>query len=268
MAQRQSISAEIASISANVKKSNKKHGTHRILQGGVAPITIREENVGSSLFKCDIRQEKSRGVLREVPLLGLAPLYVELKGLLHLTAVVLGLVNGITASLPVGKRSTPPHTDILVNDALQLKIPSVSISSLDTEPNPPKQVQPRGTLKLECRMENARLCVSENGVLKGLLDPMLFGIGVVSISVDLSHHTGDHEQAYAIDMSVHVSNIQVSLSRLKLLYLFKLPFLETETWLISSPVRSSSSIPQSEAENNASLRYRWHLRIADRFGQL
>ncbi|KAE9152369.1 hypothetical protein PF006_g3412 [Phytophthora fragariae] len=279
---------------ANVKKSNKKHGTHRILQGGVAPITIREENVGSSLFKCDIRQEKSRGVLREVPLLGLAPLYVELKGLLHLTAVVLGLVNGITASLPVGKRSTPPHTggqivfppnststswsltlhlkaagaDILVNDALQLKIPSVSISSLDTEPNPPKQVQPRGTLKLECRMENARLCVSENGVLKGLLDPMLFGIGVVSISVDLSHHTGDHEQAYAIDMSVHVSNIQVSLSRLKLLYLFKLPFLETETWLISSPVRSSSSIPQSEAENNASLRYRWHLRIADRFGQL
>ncbi|KAE9131312.1 hypothetical protein PF005_g3995 [Phytophthora fragariae] len=166
------------------------------------------------------------------------------------------------------KLVTASKVHILVNDALQLKIPSVSISSLDTEPNPPKQVQPRGTLKLECRMENARLCVSENGVLKGLLDPMLFGIGVVSISVDLSHHTGDHEQAYAIDMSVHVSNIQVSLSRLKLLYLFKLPFLETETWLISSPVRSSSSIPQSEAENNASLRYRWHLRIADRFGQL
>lgn len=47
----------------------------------------------------------------------------------------------------------------------------------------------------------------------------------------------------------------------KLLYLFKLPFVETETWLKSSPAHSSSSIPQSEAENNASLRYRWHLRL-------
>ncbi|KAE8885184.1 hypothetical protein PF011_g5881 [Phytophthora fragariae] len=181
---------------------------------------------------------------------------------------IIGIKERVALPALSDTRSHSMGQDILVNDALQLKIPSVSISSLDTEPNPPKQVQPRGTLKLECRMENARLCVSENGVLKGLLDPMLFGIGVVSISVDLSHHTGDHEQAYAIDMSVHVSNIQVSLSRLKLLYLFKLPFLETETWLISSPVRSSSSIPQSEAENNASLRYRWHLRIADRFGQL
>lgn len=105
--------------------------------------------------------------------------------------------------------------EILVNEAFQLSIPPVSISSLETEPNPPKQVRPGGALKLECRVENTRICASDRGVLKGLVDPMLFGIGGVKMSVDLLHQPGDREQSYAMDVSVHLSGVQASLSRLK-----------------------------------------------------
>ncbi|GMF16326.1 unnamed protein product [Phytophthora fragariaefolia] len=268
MAQQQSLSTEIISISASVRKTTKRNNvTHCIFQGGAAPIPSRGGETCAPVFKCDIRQEKASGILKDVPLLGalpifslnpdslsttcsqcafvinvkLTPVYVELKGVLNLVAMVQNLVENITEILPSGKHSRPPnisgqivnststtptswnvtlhlHTaggEINVNEAFELSIPSVSLSSSETDTKPANLMRPGGTLKLQCSMGSSRLGVSKTGVLQGLTDPIIFGIESVRATVDLSHQYGDHDLAYAVDASLHVSNIQASLSRLK-----------------------------------------------------
>ncbi|GMF17975.1 unnamed protein product [Phytophthora lilii] len=134
MAQCQSLTAEIASISVSVRRTSNKNEVGRcILQGGIVPITMRKSNVDTPpLFKFSVIQEKSAGVLIAVPLLGsvtlfsmnpgliastsrnchfaidlaFARLFVELEGVFQLLVAIQNIVEGVRTSLPVPKDSS------------------------------------------------------------------------------------------------------------------------------------------------------------------
>ncbi|KAG7381181.1 hypothetical protein PHYPSEUDO_006329 [Phytophthora pseudosyringae] len=315
MAQCQSLSGEIASVSVTLKRAgSKNHSSRSILQGGVAPITIRGPEVSAPFVKFGISQEKSSGMLNGVPLLSSLGLFSLNPGLLttacthcqltvqaHVARVYLDMqgvnqlidavVGGITASL---SESTPAPEDfksdattdnsassiptdwsftvdlkaaggdIRVNEALSLKLPLLSISSVEKDTGPSNQVKPGGELRLVFAMNGATLCASESGTLKDLGDLMVLSIEDVGVSVDFSHSYADYRHAYAVDITLHVLSIQASLSRLKLLYLLKFPYSDSKSQSRKSTAieaSQSQKLEKREDDSGAALRSRWHWRL-------
>ncbi|CAI5713662.1 unnamed protein product [Peronospora effusa] len=328
MAQRQSLSAEIASVSVSLTKTESKNKACRfILQGGVAPMMIRGSELNTSLFEFEIFQEKSSGVLHVPPLASLslfslnpgslattcthchiainaqlARLFVNVEGVVQLIGAVLGLAQGVMANVPLKKESSPQYdnpeqdakeensmknaptgwtlkidlkaagADVRVNEALQLNVPLLSVSSVEMDTGLPTQVTPGGVVKIACTMKSATLGVSKGGVLKGLANPSVLNIQDVRIIVDFSHSFANCRHAYAVDITLNVATIQASLSRLKLLYLLKLPFVKVEAQPRSLPVTQVLQ-PQkgddSKIGSGAATCSQWHWKVgaqADHIG--
>jgi hypothetical protein len=267
MAQRQSYCAEVASITANLRRASITRENNRsILQSGVAPMKIREAGVVAPFVKFDVLQEKSPGVLDTVPIIcsiklfslnpellatpctrcqlvingQVAHVYVELQGIFHLVGEALNIVKRITA----GKGPKPMNDDdtsqsamtessmngvptnwrlnidvkaaggyVRVNEALQLDIPAMSLSSVNTETG--HSSQPGGAIKVAFSLQDATLRASDDGVLKELTDPLVLRVQGCCATVDVLHSFNDHRFDYAVDATLRVSSIQVSLSRLK-----------------------------------------------------
>ncbi|KUF92044.1 Major facilitator superfamily domain-containing protein 7-b [Phytophthora nicotianae] len=195
MAQRQSLSGEIASVSVALKAAE---GKNPILQGGVAPMAIRGSESISPFFTFGISQEKASGRMNVVPLLNslglftlnpglltssstqcqlsvqaqLAHVLLDMQGLTQLIGVVLCLVREILANLPARKESITTLEcsekdakegdaansvltgwsctidlkaaggDVRVNEALQLKLPLLSLSSVEQDTGSTQPVKP------------------------------------------------------------------------------------------------------------------------------
>ncbi|ETP23805.1 hypothetical protein F441_03121 [Phytophthora nicotianae CJ01A1] len=317
MAQRQSLSGEIASVSVALKAAE---GKNPILQGGVAPMAIRGSESISPFFTFGISQEKASGRMNVVPLLNslglftlnpglltssstqcqlsvqaqLAHVLLDMQGLTQLIGAVLCLVREILANLPARKESITTLEcsekdakegdaansvltgwsctidlkaaggDVRVNEALQLKLPLLSLSSVEQDTGSTQPVKPGGELKLVFSTKGATLRASDCGTLAGLEDPTIFSIDDAGISVDFSHRYVDCRHSYGIDATVQVSSIKASLSRLKLVYLLKLPFIESEVESRKSPaiVVSHSQEPgKREDDTKAASRCRWYWRL-------
>ncbi|KAG2825339.1 hypothetical protein PC111_g9444 [Phytophthora cactorum] len=86
----------------------------------------------------------------------------------------------------------------------------------------------------------------------------------VGVSVDFSHEHIDCRHNYVVDATLHVSRIKASLSRLKLLYLLKLPFIESEAQSRKSPAIEASHSQTSgkrEEDSGVASRCQWHWRL-------
>ncbi|CAH0516636.1 unnamed protein product [Peronospora belbahrii] len=323
MAQRQSLSAEIASVSVSlIRIGSKSESSRLVLQGGVAPMVLRGSKFNAFLFKLDISQEKSSGVLHHVPLshsLGLfslnpgsdlkicthcqiavnaqlARVSVDVQGVLELVGAMLGLAQGVMADfLPRIKLNSPDDDselkaqekdcietastgwsltidlkaaggDIRVNEALQLTMPLVSVSSVEMDTGLSTQAKPGGVLKIECIVREVTVSVSESGVLQGLEDQRVLSIQDVRLAVDFSHSFVDCRHASTVDISLYVSTIQASLSRLKVSYLLKLPFVKVDT---QARNRSFAQTPQSQKKDDYKIgsgaatrsQWRWNLGV-------
>ncbi|KAG3112545.1 hypothetical protein PI125_g8122 [Phytophthora idaei] len=317
MAERQSLGGEIASVSLTLKRTK---GKISILQGGVAPMTIRGTEASSPFFTFGISQEKSSGKLDGVPLLSslglfslnpglltnsctqcqlsvqaqLAQVYLDIQGVTQLVGAVLRLVKEITARLPARKDSTPALEwsendekegdsansvptgwsftvdlkvaggDIRVNEALQLKLLLLSVSSVEKDTGSLHPVKAGGELKLVFATKGATLCASKSGTLAGLKDSMVLRTEDVGVSVDFSHGHIDCRHNYVVDATLRVSRIKASLSRLKLLYLLKLPFIESEAQSRKSPAIEASHSQTSgkrEEDSGVASRCQWHWRL-------
>ncbi|KAG3083916.1 hypothetical protein PC122_g10350 [Phytophthora cactorum] len=102
------------------------------------------------------------------------------------------------------------------------------------------------------------------GTLAGLKDSMVLRIEDVGVSVDFSHEHIDCRHNYVVDATLHVSRIKASLSRLKLLYLLKLPFIESEAQSRKSPAIEASHSQTSgkrEEDSGVASRCQWHWRL-------
>ncbi|KAL3669054.1 hypothetical protein V7S43_005438 [Phytophthora oleae] len=318
MAQCQSLSGEMASVSATLKWSRSRiDSCHSIFQGGVAPMTVRGSDSSAPFVNFAISQQKSSGMLNGVPLLGslglfslnpglltttcrlceftvqahLAPVYIDMQGTTQLIDALMCVVDAIVASLPIRKKLPPAREDfdkgatmhnstssvptrwrvtvdlmvaggdIRMNEALQLKLPPLSVSSAEKDQGPATQVQSMGVLSLVLAMKGATLRVSESGTLKELRDLAIFSIEDIGFSVDFSHSYADYRHAYTVDTTLHISNIQASLSRLKLLYLLKLPYSEQLKKSSSKKGFQSHKPERPEDDSGAATLSRWHWRL-------
>ncbi|CAI5746309.1 unnamed protein product [Peronospora destructor] len=319
MAERQSLSAEIASVSVSLTRAESKNkAACFILQGGVAPMMIRGSELNTSLFEIEISQEKSSGVLH-APLLDslclfslnpgslattcthchiainaqLARLFVDVEGVVQLLGAVLGLAQEVMANLPFRNKSSPRYDnleqdakeenvknaptgwtlaidlkaaggDVRVNEALQLNVPLLSVSSVEMDTGLPTQVRSGGVSKIACTMKGATLGISAGGVLKGLENARILSIQDVRIIVDFSHTFADCRHAYTVDITLYVATIQASLSRLKLLYLLKLPFVEVEAQPRKLPFTQVSQLQEgddSKVGSGAATCSQWYWKL-------
>ncbi|KAI9916439.1 hypothetical protein PsorP6_017851 [Peronosclerospora sorghi] len=178
----------------------------------------------------------------------LAFMCLDLEGGSDLLHTVWSLMEGMKPMFPCRKDSAPQREvrvktedrvptswslkielraaggEVRVNDALELKVPMVSVSSVDMETDQSTELKPGGGCQLKCTMDDACLRTSKNGVLKDLKDASVVCIKGVRSAVNFSHGFTNHRHAYAVDITLCVSSIEVSLSRLKYLYLLKNPF--------------------------------------------
>ncbi|KAG2919859.1 hypothetical protein PC115_g9975 [Phytophthora cactorum] len=93
---------------------------------------------------------------------------------------------------------------------------------------------------------------------------LVFATKDVGVSVDFSHEHIDCRHNYVVDATLHVSRIKASLSRLKLLYLLKLPFIESEAQSRKSPAIEASHSQTSgkrEEDSGVASRCQWHWRL-------
>ncbi|KAF4034900.1 Vacuolar-sorting-associated 13 protein C-terminal [Phytophthora infestans] len=224
----------------------------------------------------------------------LAHVYLDMRGVNQLVGAAQRFVKEITASFSVRKGSIPTLEwsdkvlkegdsatrvptnwsvtvdvkvgggDIRVNEALQSKFSLLSVSSVEKNTVSTDPVNPGGGLKLVLATKGASLCATESGTLAGLDDPMILSIEDVGVSVDISHRYVDYRHTYSIDATLHLSSVKASLSRLKLLYLLKLPFLESEAEsrkLVGSDVSTAQKSDKRKDESRAVLRCRWYWRL-------
>ncbi|KAG3246603.1 hypothetical protein PI124_g8690 [Phytophthora idaei] len=154
--------------------------------------------------------------------------------------------------------------DIRVNEALQLKLLLLSVSSVEKDTGSLHPVKAGGELKLVFATKGATLCASKSGTLAGLKDSMVLRTEDVGVSVDFSHGHIDCRHNYVVDATLRVSRIKASLSRLKLLYLLKLPFIESEAQSRKSPAIEASHSQTSgkrEEDSGVASRCQWHWRL-------
>ncbi|KAG2857639.1 hypothetical protein PC113_g10521 [Phytophthora cactorum] len=140
----------------------------------------------------------------------------------------------------------------------------LSVSSVEKDTRSLHPVKAGGELKLVFATKGATLCASKSGTLAGLKDSMVLRIEDVGVSVDFSHEHIDCRHNYVVDATLHVSRIKASLSRLKLLYLLKLPFIESEAQSRKSPAIEASHSQTSgkrEEDSGVASRCQWHWRL-------
>ncbi|KAF1781433.1 P-loop containing nucleoside triphosphate hydrolase [Phytophthora cactorum] len=256
MAERQSLGGEIASVSLTLKRTKSKIS---ILQGGVAPMTIRGTEASSLFFTFGISQEKSSAC--RCCLTSLKEITARLPARKDSTPALEWSENdekeGDSAnSVPTGWSFTVDLKvaggDIRVNEALQLKLLLLSVSSVEKDTGSLHPVKAGGELKLVFATKGATLCASKSGTLAGLKDSMVLRIEDVGVSVDFSHGHIDCRHNYVVDATLH------------LLYLLKLPFIESEAQSRKSPAIEASHSQTSgkrEEDSGVASRCQWHWRL-------
>uniref|UniRef100_M4BW50 Chorein N-terminal domain-containing protein n=1 Tax=Hyaloperonospora arabidopsidis (strain Emoy2) TaxID=559515 RepID=M4BW50_HYAAE len=312
MAQRQSFSAEVASISANLIRAGRR--SEVILQGGIAPTTAGTTGLTTPLLKLEVLQEQSPGALIALPLLRslglfsmtngplaaacvhyhlamnaqLARVFVDVQGVLQTVDATLSLVQGVQANLPPQKELGPEvedcerdamakdglengladwsfkinlkaaGADIRLNEALQLKVPLLSVSSVNVDTGQLAHVKAGGALKIECAMKDVTISASENGVLKDVEDSNVLSIQGIHVSIDISHSLADCRHTFAVDTTLCVSSVQASLSRLKH-YISKVK-AEPRNLLVDQ-VPEQRKPDESEIGSRETMRSQWYWRL-------
>ncbi|KAG3017313.1 hypothetical protein PC119_g11073 [Phytophthora cactorum] len=104
------------------------------------------------------------------------------------------------------------------------------------------------------------------------VSPLVEALGFELLTTESSADAGDNDglfhidcrHNYVVDATLHVSRIKASLSRLKLLYLLKLPFIESEAQSRKSPAIEASHSQTSgkrEEDSGVASRCQWHWRL-------
>ncbi|TDH72555.1 hypothetical protein CCR75_003670 [Bremia lactucae] len=105
--------------------------------------------------------------------------------------------------------------DIRLNEALQLGILVLTLSSTENKADATDSVKSGGTLHLDFVSKGAVLYASKSGILMGLTDPLILNIDKVNVSAGFTHRLVNGQQTYATDVTLSASSMQASLSRLK-----------------------------------------------------
>ncbi|KAL8006771.1 putative vacuolar protein sorting-associated protein [Plasmopara halstedii] len=150
-------------------------------------------------------------------------------------------------------------SDVRVNEALQLRLSQVSLLSIEKEADSLNPVKPGGILNLKFTAKGATLFASDSGCLKDIQNPIILSIENIRTTVKFSHEFIDYQHDYAFEVMFHAACVQASLSRLKLLYILKIPNImfallrEVATHDASHPPK----LNEYERDNDAIMRVRW-----------
>ncbi|CAI5729177.1 unnamed protein product [Hyaloperonospora brassicae] len=224
----------------------------------------------------------------------LARMFADVQGVLQIVDAALDLVQRVKASLPPQQESdtrgqNSAHDavkedvvqsaladwsfkidlkaaggDIRVNEALRLKLPLLSVSSVEMDAGQLAQVKTGNALAIECTMKDIILSASESGVLKHMEDSKVLVIQGIHVSTAISRSLADGRLACAVDMTLCVSSIQASLSRLKLLYLLKYPTREVKAHsrnLLRHQVPELRKRDEPDIGSKEAAYIKWHWRL-------